>query len=414
MRTSNSSERGQAIVLIALGAIVLLGFTALAIDGGMVFADRRNAQNVADSASLAGAGILALDLENNHLYLQNFTCDQTATAESTAITSALNQAIANGFTTGVDVTTTCVDDGVGVNAKYIDITTTISHTTETSFAQFVFGDSAITSQLMATSRVRPRAPLALGNAVVALNTADCQGQQNGTTFHGTAAIDVDGGGIWTNGCLRGNGSPDVNVYDGSIGYVGQVIGAGLFTNPAPQQATEVIPPDTYAVAPPDCGDPDAHHVRGRDIVGGHTITELDPGLYCITGELRVNGNDSLYGEGVTLYLLDGGLTINGNAYVHITAPSANPDPAPALPGILIMTAPGNNERIQINGNAASIFTGTILAMESDIDFLGTGNANSYHTQVIGNNVQVGGTTDVYISYYANNEYGDPTFIDLQE
>jgi hypothetical protein len=31
------------------------GFTALAVDGGMVFADRRSAQNAADAAALAGA-----------------------------------------------------------------------------------------------------------------------------------------------------------------------------------------------------------------------------------------------------------------------------------------------------------------------------------------------------------------------
>ena len=55
-RLERLSERGQAVVLIAFAMAVLLGFTALAIDGGMVYADRRYAQNGADSASLAGAG----------------------------------------------------------------------------------------------------------------------------------------------------------------------------------------------------------------------------------------------------------------------------------------------------------------------------------------------------------------------
>ena len=48
-------ERGQALILIALAAVGLFGMTGLAIDGGMVFSDRRNAQNAADTAALAGA-----------------------------------------------------------------------------------------------------------------------------------------------------------------------------------------------------------------------------------------------------------------------------------------------------------------------------------------------------------------------
>src|SRR5574341_65404 len=48
-------ESGQVIVLIALLVVVLLGFTALAIDGGGLFLLQRDAQNAADAAALAGA-----------------------------------------------------------------------------------------------------------------------------------------------------------------------------------------------------------------------------------------------------------------------------------------------------------------------------------------------------------------------
>ena len=55
MFTYKKNERGQAIVIIAVVFIVLLGFAGLAIDAGMVYSDRRNAQNAADASSLAGA-----------------------------------------------------------------------------------------------------------------------------------------------------------------------------------------------------------------------------------------------------------------------------------------------------------------------------------------------------------------------
>ncbi len=51
---TRSSQSGQAIVLIALAMIVLLGFMVLAIDGGKYYDQRRIAQNASDAASLAG------------------------------------------------------------------------------------------------------------------------------------------------------------------------------------------------------------------------------------------------------------------------------------------------------------------------------------------------------------------------
>ena len=61
------AERGQVLVLLVLGMVVLLGFTALAVDGGMVYADRRQAQNASDASSLAGGSVAALYLENHNI-----------------------------------------------------------------------------------------------------------------------------------------------------------------------------------------------------------------------------------------------------------------------------------------------------------------------------------------------------------
>ncbi|HET9907159.1 MAG TPA: pilus assembly protein TadG-related protein, partial [Anaerolineales bacterium] len=49
------SERGQALIILALAAIGIFGIVGLAIDGSAKFSDRRHAQNAADSAALAGA-----------------------------------------------------------------------------------------------------------------------------------------------------------------------------------------------------------------------------------------------------------------------------------------------------------------------------------------------------------------------
>src|SRR5512143_49608 len=56
MKTSHpSTQRGQALVMIALAAVGLFAFAALAIDGSAIFSDRRHAQNAADTSALAAA-----------------------------------------------------------------------------------------------------------------------------------------------------------------------------------------------------------------------------------------------------------------------------------------------------------------------------------------------------------------------
>ncbi len=48
-------ESGQTLILIAAALVVLLGFLALAVDLGMLYAERRAMQNAADAGALAGA-----------------------------------------------------------------------------------------------------------------------------------------------------------------------------------------------------------------------------------------------------------------------------------------------------------------------------------------------------------------------
>ena len=48
-------EKGQALILIVLAIIGMIGLTAVAVDGGMAYSERRQAQNAADAAALDAA-----------------------------------------------------------------------------------------------------------------------------------------------------------------------------------------------------------------------------------------------------------------------------------------------------------------------------------------------------------------------
>jgi len=51
--TFKRSERGASAILVAISALVLMGFAALAIDSGILFSDRRQQQSAADGGGLA-------------------------------------------------------------------------------------------------------------------------------------------------------------------------------------------------------------------------------------------------------------------------------------------------------------------------------------------------------------------------
>ena len=407
----HDSEKGQAIVFLVLGLVVFLGFVALAIDGGMALADRRNSQNSADAAALAGGGEAALYLENQHMYYNNWNCNagDVLDAMDLAEVTAVNRAAANNFMIDYDpsdhngVHATCgqVDYGFYLD-KFIDITVDISSTTQANFAQLIF-PNALHNEVDATTRIRPRQPMVFGNAIVALNPAGCQGQQNGATFHGNALVDVTGGGIFSNGCLRANGNPDISVTGG--GNYGHDIENGDIFDPHAEPVDYLIPPSAYDVTLPDCTDPDAHNVPSLP-------ENMTPGLWCITGDLKINGGDTIRGSGVTIYVPNGGITINGNASVQITAPEYSPDPSPAIPGIVIYLPPTNHNVIKLNGTSDTFFIGTILAPGADIKITGTNGTGAYQSQIIGWNVEGGGTADTYVTYEAQRQHSRPTAIEL--
>ena len=55
------AERGAVLVHVAIAMFVLLGFAALAVDYGVMWVSRSQAQNSADAGAMAGAVGLAFD-----------------------------------------------------------------------------------------------------------------------------------------------------------------------------------------------------------------------------------------------------------------------------------------------------------------------------------------------------------------
>lgn len=172
------TEKGQALILIAFGIVAILGMTALAIDGGNAFADRRHAQNAVDNAALSAA--LAI------LYSQD------------GPTAAADLIIANGYDIASDRSTAeyhrpPISGPYAGNNQYLQVILTSN--VDTWFAGIV-GMEQVTNRVQAVARAKPRTAYFDGHAITALSPGG--GPKPAIRFRGSSKLTVTGSGVLSN------------------------------------------------------------------------------------------------------------------------------------------------------------------------------------------------------------------------
>jgi len=436
MSNPQKNESGQAIVLIALAMVALIAFAGLAIDGGMVYADRRHAQNASDAGSLSGGGATALTLENQFIDYKNFACDSASVllAMSNAEAAAIAQMEDNGYIDiDFSVETFCSESANNFN-NYIDVTTHITKETDLTLIQIVY-DGPLINRVDATTRVTPRHPYAFGNAIVALHPeTDCDNASaGGLKFGGTGEVDISGGGAWSDGCLVGKGNCNVQMdfAEGveGIAYVGGNFGLCPIMSPEPVQSEDPLPPGTYELDPPDCyDDPSKTELVDSIAIHGNQDVNLNndyPGvtLICLqdTGNALKMTGGTLTSEGITIYLENGGDVQITGGDVTMIGPPDDEDTPPGIPGVIIYAYsdddPTNNpdSNISIEGNHHSEYTGLIYGPTANIKITGEGDLGpTLNTQIIGWDVTVLGTAQINIIFNDSWVANFPTSLDLEE
>ncbi len=417
---NKKEESGQVLVLLTVGLIALLGLTALAIDGGQIYADRRYDQNVADGAAYAGGGAAALEMENSYITNGNFNCSSANmnVVKMAAAHLAITRAANNGFTLDEDlsdksgVEVTCgIDLKNGIPDPYVDVKVNVTTNVETAFAH-LFYSGKVANTVESVVRVRPRSNIAAGYAIIATSLTSSKA----IWAHGTPDTVINGGGILSNAGITGNGSFTARVNPNTlpIHYVTGSAPTGAWTPrptkiPAPIPIPEIPAPDCDALPSRNTSGSTWHpgNYGGARLNAKDDIT-LEPGLYCFDN-LEVQANASLTGTGVTIYVR-GDIHFNGNGQLHLSAPTG--ENQPAIRNVLFYCAP--NTSPIINGNSDSEFTGTIYCPESDLTLNGTGDTYGYHSQIIGRTVELGGTAYLKINYNSDENYTRPTFLELNK
>ncbi len=425
LNRKDRQERGQAILLMALALIGMLGFAAVALDGGNIYSEQRRAQSAADNAVLAAA----------YQYMRGIT------VSSTISNAAIDNALANDYDN--NSTSNWVKfyrpPIVGVyagNSSYMQVV--ITERVPTALAHLVYqGPFQLT--VYATGYAKKGGPPVDGNAVVSLAPHGCQ-----TFFdNGNATISVTGGGgLFANSdgkdadgndvctgstrVMDAGGGGHINsdapisvVADASDAYGGDI-------SPAPQSGAEPIPSDPLSdLNKPKCntapgestdltsGSPASPGTYRKIDIGNNNVT-LSPGLYCIMydGNNAVNLGSSgvLSGTGVTIYVDRGEVSLQGGT-VKLKAPSAiyNPECATLMQwdapddsvchyvGIVFFMGRDNTRGLTLSGNANYEVIGTVYGPSSRVTLAGNGDW-TLTGQILANSFKTTGNGEVKVHY----------------
>ncbi len=361
---SPRSQRGQAIILVAVMLGVVVGMAALAIDGSRAYALRRDMQNAVDSAALAAA--------DNYQRTVSYSSGEAAATSAFGIAMRLYSApscTAYGSPGPANFVVTCTySDGTTLTdtvpvrgALGVQFQLTASRTLSLQFARILTNGVSPTISSSASSRVNN---LLYSPTVAALDQDGCGGA-------GGAAITVSGTGTLTiGGDLVSDGA--ISVSAGSTKVVGDVYARCQATvsgvtpqcypsgaNPActyPDVAGAVRTGYNYT----DPGYPTPSPIGGGQGVPGSNVN-LAPGVYSALVSLA-GGKCYFLGGGVYDFL--GGFTNSGDLVSNELKPPVEPQPGnnknPANPQFWNSTGSGCAGGVQVtavdchgNGNCGT-------------------------------------------------------------
>ena len=205
-----AQERGQALVIIALAAVGLFGFSALAIDGSRVFSDRRNAQNAADTSALSAA-LAKIRQEDYVTAAEERAADngypkdaiRTDVEVNLCNVTGLNPPC-QGIPTETSTPPTAEELELTNAGNYIQVK--ITSILPATFARIV-GRNEFTNILTAIAYAGPVEPKPLvdGYALAAMERVDWDAIQAG----GSVTLQVHNSGIFSNSAYTQNG-PNCN------------------------------------------------------------------------------------------------------------------------------------------------------------------------------------------------------------
>lgn len=301
MTSRQLGDRGATAITVAIALLLLMGFTALAMDGGLGYDDRRGTQNAADNAALAAA----------------WEACNPRTSPGDPVGSALAVAAQNNYDNAAEDTTVTVTP-LGPTEYEV----TIETVNDTTFAVPGFGVDTITVTSRAVADCE-QFPFAGGFALFA-QAPGC----------GPIELNFTGSDRTVNGGVHSNN--DLQLSGASMTIDGPVTYKGNLNDPqghAPQAQQLAGPPLDYPVfydindyRPPNgsaTSDPNyrSHNAQINNtwlISNGYatgtagSVTITQSGIYYTSGNIELNNPSVEEGVEVT-FVAEGPVRFTGSA-----------------------------------------------------------------------------------------------------
>lgn len=393
------TQRGQALILIVFAIIGLVGITALAVDGGNAYRERRRVQNAADATAL-GAALARIKGQSwiNETY-------------KIASNNGYNN---DGETNAVQVFSPPATGPYTGDVEYIQVR--ITSRVPTYFASVIgIRQIAVAAEAIVRTKKSELKEILDGNAVISLApTSDCQ-DERAFWVYGESTLDITGGGIFVNSnnpecALYTNGNGSIRIDGGEISVVGGAkIQKPQLITPFPPKTnqTPISYPPPFFLPKVGCGSKVAQVLEDGVTMSAGSYDEdkfppegvqyLEGGVYCIGGDFEMGGG-SLEGSGVT-FVVDGRIKWSGNSYLNLSAPTTGD-----LAGLLIYASIENKNRMVITSNSFSSLRGTILMPGAEIHLNGGDSQIGYHSQIIGYRIHSNGQSNIVIKYKDEQNY----------
>lgn len=396
----NRGERGFLSIMFALTAVVLIGFTGLAIDVGYMQWEKRRIQAAADAAAMGG--------------LRELELSQT----SLIATAGLNDAALNGFTNGQNDTTVTLNNpptSGSYSGDNLAVEAVVTRNVPTFFMR-VFGQTGISISARAVAKTSGTTSQgAIGSCIFALNPTaksafKLDGSQSNMYVYTSCSITDESN---NNDAYTQGSNADLYVGNAQIGVVGNWTlngGSNIYSGTSgstkyngPKHVTS--PGDPFSkLADPSTAGLTIQSANTVSLTNGASQT-FNPGVYCggisVTNGATANFNPGFYVLAGGKTLSANGGTITGSAVTfYVTSGNAggctgggNPQQVGITGGTTTLSAPtsGTYEGMlifedrncnscsgaNIAGNGSSSFDGALYFKNNNLKFAGNNSTNGY-------------------------------------
>jgi hypothetical protein len=335
-------RRGVVALFVALCLVVLVGATAISIDGGMLYMQQRRVQSSADAAAMAAA----CDL------FQNYPSNNGTDPSGSAHQAALNVAKGNGYSNdgASSVVTVNIPPKSGPYAglnSYVEVL--LKYNMPRGFSG-VFGSGPLPINVRAVARgawVSPNAGVLILN-YTGKATLNAQGNGAFTETGGPVIVNSNNSSAVLDTGNAAMYAPEFDITGGT-----QVSNSATFlTTPTPGQVflgTHPTP-DPLAYLPPPTA-PANGTMTKASLGGGNTLYTLTPGTYTnlptfTSGDVVVLQQASANNVGGIYYINGGGFKSTGASIIMDPRTSG---------GVMLYNEPAStasSEKIQITGNSS--------------------------------------------------------------